>query len=210
MEASETPTRAETTANYFATLPDGRQVSAHYCADSDSVVQCVRLSDTAWAVGNSQGNQRGISWEFSGFASQTSAQWKDAFDLAMFAKAVPIMARDMRRFGIPPTWLTDDQVKAFKPGLTTHNQLRRCFGGTTHTDPGPAFPFDYIATLLAGELFLINYEQYDRDRVVATWDLAQRILTAVQALAPGGVGTPDDRVRAIVREELDKTKLLAV
>src|SRR5882672_3823277 len=135
MEASELPNRAENLAQYGATLPDGRQVSWHYAADSDSVVQCVRLADTAWTVGNI-GNQLGINWEFAGFASQSRDQWLDAYGVSMLDHAVPIMVRDMRTYGIPARWLTDDEVKAKQKGLTTHDQLRRCFGGTTHTDPG--------------------------------------------------------------------------
>lgn len=203
MEASELFNRAELTAQYFANPPDGREVSAHYCADSDSVVQCVRLADTAWAVGNRPGNRFGISWEFAGFASQTSAQWLDDYGKAMFAHAVPIMVRDMKRFDIPPKWLTDVEVKAFKPGLTTHDQLRRCFSGTTHTDPGPQFVYDYVLTLILKEFDL--YEQYDRDLVQNIYEAAQRLEDAVKALSLPGM--PEDVIRRIVREELDKTHL---
>ena len=91
MEASETAQRAENTAAYFANPPDGRQVSSHYCADSDSVVQCVDLDDIAWTVGNRPGNYRGINWELSGFANQTRDQWLDSFGRAMLAQAAPLM-----------------------------------------------------------------------------------------------------------------------
>lgn len=151
MEASELPNRAESLAQYGATVPDGRQVSWHYAADSDSVVQCVRLADTAWTVGN-VGNQLGINWEFAGFAAQNRDQWLDAYGVAMLDKAIPIMVRDMRTYGIPARWLTDAEVKAKQKGLTTHDQLRRCFGGTTHTDPGKYFPADYVLDLIRQHL----------------------------------------------------------
>lgn len=150
MEASETPTRAETTAVYFADPPDGRNVSSHYCADADSIVQCVRLGDVAWTVGNRPGNYRGINWELSGFAAQTRAQWLDAFGLAMFVRVAPYMRADAARYGIPLQRRTVAELQAFRPGITSHNDLRLAFGGTTHTDPGPNFPWDYLMNLLEG------------------------------------------------------------
>lgn len=148
MEASETRTRAENTANYFATLPDGRSVSSHYCVDNDSVVQCVKLADTAYTVGNRPGNYRGINWEFSGFASQTREQWLDQFGVDMFAQAAPYIRADAVKYDIPLVRRTVDELQAKLPGVTSHNDLRLAFGGTTHTDPGPNFPWDYFMDLL--------------------------------------------------------------
>jgi hypothetical protein len=148
MEASETRLRAENTAHYFATLPDGRSVSSHYTADNDSVVQCVRLGDVAFTVGNRPGNYRGINWEFSGFAAQTREQWLDDFGKAMFAKAAPYIRADAAKYKIPLERRTVAELKARKPGVTSHNDLRLAFGNTTHTDPGPNYPWDYFMDLL--------------------------------------------------------------
>jgi len=150
MEASETPNRAESTAVYFADPPDGRNVSSHYCADVNSVVQCVLLKDTAWTVGNRPGNNRGINWELAGFASQSRAQWLDDYGLGMFAQIVPIIQADAAKFGIPLERRTVAELKARVPGITSHNDLRLAFAGTTHTDPGGNFPWDYFIGLLNG------------------------------------------------------------
>jgi hypothetical protein len=152
MEASEHSGRAESTAAYFANPPDGRQVSSHFTVDNDSVIQCVDEDDIAWTVGNRPGNYRGINWELSGFANQTRAQWLDAFGVAMFAEMAPIAAASMRRWGIPNRWCSIADLQARRPGLTTHNDLRIAFGGTTHTDPGPNFPFDYLQQVLEAAL----------------------------------------------------------
>lgn len=151
MEATETPTRAEATAAYFATLTDGRRVSAHYCVDENSVVQCVDLDDSAWTVGNRQGNNRGINWELSGFASQTRGLWLDTFGRAMFAEMAPLVRSDGKRFGIPLQRRTVAELRAMKPGITSHNDLRLAFGGTTHTDPGPNFPWDVFLAVMRGD-----------------------------------------------------------
>ena len=150
MEAAESSTQAENTAAYFASGAGGRSVSSHYCVDDNSIIQCVRLGDVAWTVGNRPGNNRGINWEFTGFARQTAPQWGDAFSMAMLARAAPYWAADAKRFGIPIERRTVDELKAFKPGLTTHNDLRLAFGGTTHTDPGPNFPWSSFISMIRG------------------------------------------------------------
>ena len=152
MEASETPTRAESTAAYFANPGDGRNVSSHYCVDSNSVVQCVDLDDSAWTVGNRPGNNRGINWELSGFASQSKGQWLDDFGWAMFAQMAPLVRSDGKRFGIPLERRTVAELQAFRPGITSHNDLRLAFGGTTHTDPGPNFPWAEFLAVMNGEV----------------------------------------------------------
>jgi len=148
MEASEYSGRAESTAAYFAHPSDGRSVSAHFCGDSDSVVQCVDEGDSAWTVGSRPGNYRGLNVELAGYARQTRGDWLDPFGRAMFAHLAPIVAASMRRWGIPNRWCSVADLRAYRPGHTTHNDLRVAFGGTTHTDPGPGFPTDYILAVV--------------------------------------------------------------
>lgn len=150
MEEEELPDMAERVAQYFHTGAGGRSVSSHYTADSNSIVQCVLLANSAWTVGNRQGNNRGINWELTGFGAQTRSQWLDSYGKAMFALIAPIIKADAARFNIPLRTLTDDQVRAYQPGITSHWQLGRAFGGTDHTDPGPNFPWDYLMSLLTG------------------------------------------------------------
>jgi N-acetyl-anhydromuramyl-L-alanine amidase AmpD len=150
MEAGESRARAENTAEYFRTMSDGRFVSSHYTADVDSIVQCVPLKDTAFCVGNTPGNSQGIQWELSGFASQTRAQWLDEFGMGMFRRVAPYIRADAERFGIPLRRCTVADLKAFRPGVTSHNDLRLAFGGTTHTDPGPNFPWDVFMDIITG------------------------------------------------------------
>jgi N-acetyl-anhydromuramyl-L-alanine amidase AmpD len=155
MEASEFSGRAESTAAYFANPDIERNVSSHYCVDDDSVIQCVLLKDTAWTVGNTPGNQRGINWELAGFARQTRAEWLDAFGINMFRQMVPIVQADCAEYDIPFRKLTIDDLKAFRPGFTSHNDLRVAFNVTTHTDPGPAFPWDvFLQMMMEGDVSL--------------------------------------------------------
>lgn len=148
MEAGESSDRAESTAVYFASGAGGRQVSSHYCADNNSIIQCVKLADVAWTVGNRPGNNRGINWELAGFARQTRAEWLDPFGRAMLGRMAPYVVADAAKYGIPIRRCTVDDLKAFRPGITSHNDLRLAFGQTTHTDPGPNFPWDVFLQII--------------------------------------------------------------
>lgn len=151
MEASEYSGRAESTAAYFANPGDGRSVSAHYSWDNNSGVQSVLLRDSAWTVGSREGNYLGINHEFAGFARQTRAQWLDPFGWAMFRTSAPIIRKDNAKFGIPVRRLSVAELRAFRKGFTSHNDLRLAFGGTTHTDPGPNFPWDVFLQIVEGD-----------------------------------------------------------
>lgn len=150
MEAHELSNTAETTAAYFADPSDGRSVSAHKSCDNNSVVQCVDDDDVAWTVGNRPGNYRGLNYELAGFASQTRAQWLDSYGVAMFDVVAPLIRADCTRWGIPMRRCTIDDLLNRRKGITSHNDLRVAFGGTTHTDPGPNFPWDYFLAVLNG------------------------------------------------------------
>lgn len=169
MEAGEHSGRAESTALYFANPGDGRNVSAHYCVDNDSVVQCVRLKDTAWTVGNQPGNQRGINWELAGFARQTRAEWLDAFGVAMFHQMAPIVRADAAKYNIPLVRRSVAELRAFKPGVTSHNDLREAFNVTTHTDPGPAFPWDVFLSIMNGEDEVAGYGYATQEQANDVW-----------------------------------------
>jgi len=150
MEKTESSGCAEWTANYFHTGAGGRSVSSHYTADNDSIVQCVLLRHSAWTVGNRPGNNRGINWELCGYAAQTRTQWLDAFGLAMFSRMVPIIRSDAAKYGIPLVKRTIAELRAWTPGVTSHNDLGLAFGGTDHTDPGSNFPWDVFMQMLTG------------------------------------------------------------
>jgi len=183
MEFPERTDAAEWTAAYFARGADGRSVSSHYTADLDSIVQCVRLADTAWTVGNRAGNYRGINWELAGFASQTREQWLDEFGRAMLTRIAAVMRRDMDRYGIPVRVLTDAQVNAFTPGVTSHAQLGRVFGGSDHTDPGRAFPWDVLLDLIEGETMPLTDADVARVKAAVLGDGGiQALLYRVEAL----------------------------
>lgn len=198
MEVDELPDRAENTAAYFANPGDGREVSSHYCVDSNSAVQCVDEDDTAWTVGNRAGNNRGINFELAGRAAQTRAQWTDDYSRRLLAVAAPIAAHAMKRWHIPNRWCTQADLKALRPGHTTHNALRIAYGGTTHTDPGPGFPTDLVMQLVGHIL------EGDTDMPLSDADVTKVTTAVVKSLIaalPGFLGRDLDGSYLIWRTE---------
>lgn len=168
----ESPTYAEGLGNYFANTT--RQVSTHFGVDSNSIVQYVRLADTAYGAG-SPSNLRGIHIEHSGRSTQTRAQWLDAFGQGMLDQSAALNAALLRKTGIPFTgrFLSDQELKDRKPGITRHMDLVRVFGGTHATCPSPAFPADVlfgkIAALL-GDKPPDQEEEEDMPTVKEVWE----------------------------------------
>lgn len=169
MEANELPTTAESTAAYFANPPDGRDVSSHYCVDDSSVIQCVQLWDVAWTVGNRPGNYQGINWELAGFSAQTRDEWLDDYSVSMFQQMAPLVRADAETYGIPLERRTVAELKAYVPGITSHNDLRLAFGVTDHTDPGEAFPWDVFLQIMGGSMLTPEQELVQRIEVENTW-----------------------------------------
>ena len=85
MEIAERKDAAEICARWFATPVS--KVSAHYCVDADTVVQCVREKDIAWHARG--GNTASVGVELAGFARQTRKDWADAYSTAVLAGRRP-------------------------------------------------------------------------------------------------------------------------
>lgn len=129
---------------HSSTVTD-REVSAHYCFDRDGEVQCVRLRDCAWMVGNRPGDRRGISALLVGFGYyQSEAEWLDEPGRRTLARVARIAARDLHRYRIPVRWCTVDDLTALRPGLTTRHDLLRAFGPEPVADPESSFPRDHL------------------------------------------------------------------
>ena len=119
--------------------------SAHKMFDRDSGVEMVRRTVVAYHAGP-KGNTIGISYELCGRAGWTKAKWREAPQLDMLRRAAPHIADDLRAIGAPARWLTLTQLAAGQRGLCTHNDVRLALGGTTHSDPGPNFPYAELLT----------------------------------------------------------------
>lgn len=139
IEAPEKGTTAENCARYFATVE--KPVSAHYCIDNNSVIQCVQTKDVAYCAPGA--NRDGIHLEHAGFARQTVSQWLDEYSRAMLQLSAELVGRVLvHKFDIPIMWLSPADVKGGKSGITSHWNITKAYPERkgTHTDPGPSFP----------------------------------------------------------------------
>lgn len=153
METDEYGTAAEDVArNWFAKTT--ARVSAHICVDNNSIVECVKPGDTAWAAPNA--NADGYQIELAGRANQTREQWLDAFSASMLKLAAQWVRTNPALRHIPPRWLTDAQLAdGVTAGHVTHAQCSRVLGGN-HYDPGKGFPADYLMSLLQQSEIIIG------------------------------------------------------
>jgi N-acetyl-anhydromuramyl-L-alanine amidase AmpD len=154
---SERATSAEDGARYNQARRDG--TSAHYFVDRDSVVHCVLTKDTAFCA-RERGNDLGIQYELCGTA-QTRKQWLDAASLATLKNAAKQVARDCRKYDIPPVRLSVAQTRAAwtrfpngPKGIVGHVDCTYAYpeDNGDHTDPGKDFPWDIFLGFVRAEL----------------------------------------------------------
>lgn len=153
MEYPERITAAEDCAAYFAHPRQANgspnRASAHYCIDADSIVQCVRDQDVAYAA--PRVNHNGVHLEHAGYAAQSRQEWLDGYSLAMLKLSAQLTADLCRRYNIPTVHVDRTGLTSGARGITTHRESTEAFGIVGgHTDPGPAFPMDvYIGFVQA-------------------------------------------------------------
>ena len=146
MEMDEKGETAENCAQWFRN--PGAKVSAHYCIDNNSIVQCVRDQDVAWAAPGA--NSDGIQIEHAGRAKQTGRDWSDTYSTAMLERSATLVADLCRKYKIPVTWLYAADLQAGKRGITTHDAVSKAFKRGSHWDPGQGFPVErYLALVRA-------------------------------------------------------------
>lgn len=131
---------AEGLGQYFATMEDGRKASAHLGVDCDTIVQYVKDSIVAYAAPGA--NHDGLHIEIVGTHLQTTRQWRDSFSISALALAADATAQYCLKFNLPVLRLTDDQLARGLPGIVGHDQVSRVYKRSTHSDPGPNFPWD--------------------------------------------------------------------
>jgi N-acetyl-anhydromuramyl-L-alanine amidase AmpD len=149
IESSEKPDTAENVAQWFAgsTAP---KASAHYCIDSNSIVQCVRDEDVAWHAPGA--NHNGIGFEHAGRAAQSPADWSDDYSQKTLERSAELVAAKCRQYEIPAVWLHAADLRAGKRGITGHVQVSEAFRRSDHHDPGKSFPVQRYLALVRKHL----------------------------------------------------------
>lgn len=157
MEYPEKLSAAEDVARYFATTTT--PASAHICVDADSIVQCVKDSDIAYAAPGC--NNDGIQVELAGYARQTRAEWLDGYSAALLERAANAVAQYCLKYDIPVCHMTNVQLKAGEKGIIGHYQASEVYKKSDHMDPGPNFPWDVFMEKVAAH-HLVRRQKYGR------------------------------------------------
>lgn len=122
------------------------QSSVHGIADPADFVYSVPDTQRAWHCGN--GNSTSVGYEHAGRAAFSAQDWITPDAVKMLNNSAREIAKVGARHGIPRRWLSIAQLAANEKGYCTHNDMRIARGGTTHTDPGPNFPYKLYMQLI--------------------------------------------------------------
>jgi N-acetyl-anhydromuramyl-L-alanine amidase AmpD len=144
-ETPETTKAAENVARYFQ-HPDSPS-SAHICVDNDTIVQCVKDSNVAYAAPGV--NNDGIQIELCCFMGQTKTAWLDRYSLALLAIGADATAQYCLKYSIPAVHLTDTMLAAGERGIIGHAQASRVYKKSDHQDPGETFPWSLFMAMVA-------------------------------------------------------------
>jgi N-acetyl-anhydromuramyl-L-alanine amidase AmpD len=155
MEAPETERTAENVASYFKGT--AVQASAHWCVDDNSRVRCVRDNDSAWTIAHQDGNRISLNIELAGYAAQTSGQWDDKFSDEELKVAAWCAAEWCHKYDIPVRRLNNSQIRNMHDkGFLGHRDVNNVFHWSTHTDPGPYFPWEKFLNMVRDALNTIE------------------------------------------------------
>ena len=113
----------------------GPSGSAHLVVDDEACYRCLSNEQVPWAAPGA--NQKGFHIEQVGYAKWSLIVWKK--HLKTLQRAAYKTAFHCHKFGIPPRFVAADALKQGFPGVTTHAECTKAFGGD-HTDPGPLWP----------------------------------------------------------------------
>lgn len=150
MEFKESPDAAEIIAHDFATRGPNNKGSAHINVDSNSIVQCVKDNDVAYAAPGC--NSDGIQIELAGFGKQTRTEWLDAYSDSLLKLAADATAQYCLKYNLPPIHLTNAQLAQGAKGIVGHYQVSAVYRKSDHTDPGAGFPWDYFIAMVGREM----------------------------------------------------------
>ena len=137
MEIAERAGAAEVCAQWFEN--PASEVSAHYCVDADSIVQCVREEDIAWHARGGNANSIGI--ELAGYAGPASARLERRLQPGGRRAGRAAHGRRLRAArdpAAPPPGRGSGRGQARHHG---HADVSAAFRKSDHWDPGPDFPW---------------------------------------------------------------------
>lgn len=143
-EGGERPGSAVALARWMRLAPaQGAAPAAyHWTVDPQTIVPCVRPSDTAWGAAGSNPFAEHIC--IAGRAGQDAAGWADADSHAAVILAGRLLGARLRMLGLPLARVDAAGLITGQSGVCGHADVAHAFGKTDHWDPGPNFPWPVL------------------------------------------------------------------
>jgi N-acetyl-anhydromuramyl-L-alanine amidase AmpD len=143
--ANTASARAE--ASYATRRTDG--VSGHFYVDDVEVIQSLDTRARAGHAGSVEGNDHAIAVEITGLVSWSRAKWLKSVAWDKLGRVLAhIIQKDPhfagKGFQVRRASVDEMRRNPKVQALYGHDDMRRAWGGTTHTDPGPNFPWDRL------------------------------------------------------------------
>lgn len=132
-------------ASYATRRTDG--IGSHFYVDADSITQSIDTNDRVGHAGSYEGNEHAIAFELTGGNAKTRQWWIENIAWDKLAKVIAYMLKndpDLRGFEIRRASVAEMKANPKIKAFYGHDDMRRAWGGTTHTDPGPNFPWDHL------------------------------------------------------------------
>lgn len=132
-------------ASYADHRPDG--TSAHFYVDADSVTQSLDTNARAGHAGSRQGNDNAIAFELTGTNDRSRQWWLDNIAWGKLGEVIAYILRndpDYQGFQVRRALVAEMRGNPRVRAFYGHDDMRRAWGGTDHTDPGPGFPWDRL------------------------------------------------------------------
>lgn len=132
-------------ASYATRRTDG--ISSHLYVDGDSVTQSLDLDARAGHSGSQHGNENGVAVEITGANGWSRQRWMTSVAWDKLGAALAWVIRndpDYAGFQVRRATVAEMRANPKVKALYGHDDMRRAWGGTTHTDPGPNFPWDRL------------------------------------------------------------------
>lgn len=117
-----------------------RQVSCHSIVDDRQRLDVLPFTDTAYAAPGA--NADGDQLELVGLSRWTRTDW--LAHMATLDRAGAWLAERCVARRLPAVLLDAADLRANGRGITGHAQVSAAFHRSSHTDPGPGFPWDVV------------------------------------------------------------------
>ncbi|HEX5542458.1 MAG TPA: N-acetylmuramoyl-L-alanine amidase [Micromonospora sp.] len=132
-------------ASYATRRTDG--VSGHLYADGTEVIQSLLTRARAGHAGSTAGNDNAYAVEITGHVTWSRAKWLSSVAWEKLGAALAWLIRNdpnLKGFQVRRASVDEMKKNPKVKALYGHDDMRQAWGGTTHTDPGPNFPWDRL------------------------------------------------------------------